>query len=220
MLNPTNHITCCPPGKLQSPNELQHVVVASMMRSGTHIVIDIILNNFVSLRKQPLYVNLDTYLNQGGDINMLDESGGTLVKTHYPQTSISLANNSDLGIFLQKCKVILVKRASDQMKKSLANFGELGKKELASFDESFVRHTTYWRSHSNYLTLHYDDLIDANKLEEIIVSISNFLELPIPAHLRGPRCKDQRWRIKFDKALTRLLGPLAPRINTGIGLGS
>jgi hypothetical protein len=46
----------CPPGLLRnSKNDLPNLVVATFPRCGTHLLIDLILNNFSLYRQNPLY---------------------------------------------------------------------------------------------------------------------------------------------------------------------
>ena len=50
-----------------------------MMRSGTHLLIDLILNNFAALRTSPLYIDADRFLRESGSSKeLLFQIGYTL----------------------------------------------------------------------------------------------------------------------------------------------
>ena len=78
-----------------SHTSLPLIVVTSFPRSGTHILIDLILNNFTPYRRNPLYVDLDRYIHEGLDVEDLIQKGGYVVKTHYPEPTFSATKRSD-----------------------------------------------------------------------------------------------------------------------------
>ena len=56
LLPPNTPTVRCPPGLLRnSKNDLPNLVVATFPRCGTHLLIDLILNNFSLYRQNPLY---------------------------------------------------------------------------------------------------------------------------------------------------------------------
>lgn len=183
-------------------------------------MINMILNNFPNYKHNPLYVNVDEYVSKGLPLSELEEAGGSVVKTHYPQSAESKGHEEKIEKLLEKSKVILVRRNPLQVKQSLAKFGEWGKNEVVNFDKQVDAFDRYWDSQKNVLLLNYDDLISPSKFDLITRKLAEFLEIPLPERVAGPRPKKQRLRIFLDKALTRLLGARAPRINTGIKLGA
>jgi len=208
----------CPPGDLTTPNKIPHLVVAALMRTGTHLVIDLLLNNFPQYCNQTLYMDLDRYIGNGGNIADVQASGGMIHKTHFPQYPQCLDQKKDYIEFFKGKKVIITDRNKEDTFRSLSNFGELGKRKSVRFDFHYEEFQKFWHSHPNVLRLRYEDLIQPEKIPKILESICCFLELPYPDEPRYARRKKDRYRILFDKALTRLLGAKAPIINTGIQL--
>jgi hypothetical protein len=218
LLGPANKRMTCPPGALPEPNDLSHVVVASMMRSGTHIMINLLLNNFRNYRHTPLYINLDYYFHRGMAVADLENAGGSIIKTHYPQSKECEGLEPQFESFLQSQKVILVSRNHDQVRASLKRFGSWGREEAKKFSEIVERFDGYWDKNQDCLRVDYDDLINPQKVIGVAEKISEFLELPLTRNVVGPRNKNHRLRILIDKGLTRLFGQYVPRINTGIRL--
>ncbi len=190
-----------------------------MMRSGTHLVINVILNNFQRYKKSPLYVNLDMFLHLGGNIDKLSSSGGSVVKTHFPQAIECRGHETEIMQFLKKQKVILVRRDPQEVKRSLKNFGEWGAKEVSKFDQLQKEFDDYWQTQEGVLILNYADLIQLDRLAEIIKQIEQFTGIVSNQKIKLPLAKNKRFGILFSKAMTRLLGRYAPYVNTGIKLG-
>ena len=217
-----NRRTCCPPGKLKKENQTPHLVVASMMRSGTHLAINMILNNFLVYKGTPLYVNLEMLLHTGGNLEELSRAGGSVVKTHFPQSIECRGHEQEISQFLRREKVILVTRNPQQIKLSLQNFGQWGAGESLKFDEIQREFEDYWmRAHADdVLSLDYADLIQTEKLPDLLRQIEEFTGLT-----RNPKSvsvidKNRRFTTLLSKALTRVFGRFAPYINTGIKLGN
>jgi hypothetical protein len=216
-----NRRTCSPPGPLKQSNGLPHLVVASMMRSGTHLLIDLILNNFSVYKGSPLYINLEMVLQFGGNIADVTTAGGSVVKTHFPQAMECIGREAIISDFLQKQKVILVTRDPLQIKRSLQNFGQWGAEEVTKFDQIHREFQDYWMNthQGDILRLDFADLIQPEKLPELLRKIEEFTGLSKNAKCIGATNKNKRYTILFHKALTRLFGRFAPHINTGIKLG-
>jgi hypothetical protein len=187
-----------------------------MMRSGTHILIDLLLNNFAVLKKSPLYVNLDMFVHSGQRIAPLDDARGAVIKTHFPQTIECRGNEEVMQDFLKRNKVILVVRDQDQIRKSLQNFGAWGKAEVNNFEQSSALFKRYWdETHTgNVMRLQYADLIQPQKLPQLLEQIEAFTGLTKNSRTVGVIPKEYRWSIFIGKILTRLLGRRAPRIYT------
>ena len=214
--------TCCPPGKLKKENQTPHLIVASMMRSGTHLAINMILNNFLVYKGTPLYINLEMFLYTGGSLEELSRAGGSIVKTHFPQAIECQGHEQEISEFLRKEKVILITRNPPQIKRSLQNFGQWGTGESLKFDEIQREFEGYWmRAYTgDVLSLDYADLIQSEKLPDLLRQIEEFTGLT-----RNPKSvsiinKNRRYTILLSKALTRVFGRFAPHINTGIKLGN
>jgi hypothetical protein len=216
-LSAMNRLTCCPPGSLKAHNGQKHLVVASMMRSGTHLLIDLLLNNFPAYKCSPLYLNLDMFVNQGGKIPELDGSGGFVVKTHFPQSIECQGHEEALSQFLGQNKVILVSREANEIKRSLGKFGEWGAAEVARFDQIHEDFFRYWdhQHKGEVMRVNYADLIHESRLPALLEEIEAFTALKKSSKLIGVVPKHKR----LTKTTTRLLGHLSPRISTGIKLG-
>src|SRR5262245_46905598 len=80
--------TTCPPAPLVSGHG-PLIIVASLMRSGTHLLLDSFFNNFPELRRVPLFVDFDAYQRAGLPVGPLQSVQGIIVKTHYPETPLA-----------------------------------------------------------------------------------------------------------------------------------
>jgi hypothetical protein len=67
------------------------------------------------------------------------------------------------------------------------------------------------------LVVPFECMVDPGSLSEVVGTLARHLGQPAPPVPVGPRPVGQRRRVLADKALTRLLGARAPRINTTIG---
>ena len=112
LLPPANRRTICPPGKLR-PGTAPLIVVVSIRRSGTHLLIDAILNNFAVYKRRPLYVSLDQYLLSGYPVEDLLACGGYIVTTHFPQT-LSFDYESQVRAVVQQATVLVPSRPIEQ----------------------------------------------------------------------------------------------------------
>lgn len=191
------------------------------MRSGTHIMIDLILNNFAMYKGSPLYINLDMVLHFGAKVHDVTQAGGSVIKTHFPQSIECRGHETEIREFLHQQKVILVTREMNAIKKSLKRFGEWGANESTKFDQIHTEFDDYWNNEhkGSVLRVDYADLIQAEKVPGILREIERFTGLTKNSHLIGVIKKEKRFAILLWKALTRLLGCFSPRINTGIQLG-
>jgi hypothetical protein len=192
-----------------------------MMRSGTHLLINLLLNNFPAFKSSPLYLNLDMFVHQGGHLKELDHSGGFVVKTHFPQSVECRGHEDGLKEFLGRNKVLLVYRNPHEIKRSLGKFGEWGAAEVSKFAQIQADFSNYWdhEHQGEVMRVKYADLIDETKLPSLIEALQTFTGLPRNSKIVGVVAKKKRLTILFWKAATRLFGHLSPRINTGIKLG-
>ena len=114
--------TVAPPGRLRDTGPGEIVLVASVMRSGTHVLIDCILNNFDRYRRRPLYVDLDQLVRQGLDWRrIVDQAGPYVVKTHFPQvqyTGLKEAVTQLLGA----ARVVIPERSAEDVLRSSEAF--------------------------------------------------------------------------------------------------
>lgn len=207
---------CCPPGQLGPSNGVTHVIVAAPMRSGTHLVIDFLLNNFPAYRHNPLYVNYERFNLAGIDSKALLDRRGAVVKTHYPHAADRSEWRELLEELARRCPVITPRRDPAAVAEALSRFGRWGAEQDA--ERVRAEFEAFWRDVPK-LELDFRDLIDPNAVERVVRAIAEHLGRPMPRRCVGPRPLRQRRRILVDKALTRLVGAHAPRVNTTIGLG-
>ena len=215
-LQHNNPRTVAPPGLLPQSNG-RNVLIASLTRSGTHVLIDLLLNNFASLRNQPLYVDLDMWLRKGHSLDSLSQLEGVIFKTHYPQDELPVSEE-EFEAFLQKANpiVLATERDLDSVYKSAtsASFPRYTNRE--EFDRDAQRHTTFWKEKAE-MTLPLSELLQPQSYSLLAGKLEGLLEQPVRKTLIYPRSKDQKKRVLLDKLLTRLLGRRAAVINTTVG---
>ncbi len=183
------------------------------------MVINLIANNFEAYRKTPIYVNLDAYVDHGRDLDDLEMAGGSIIKTHFPQSHECDNHHENIMKFLMNKKVIICQRDPEGIRNSMRNFGSWGRQEVNHFDEHFVQFRNVWDNFPNSIRVTFEEMVDPSGFSRLVDRIAEFLDQPIPQNPLGPRPKCKRISVLQDKALTRLLGGRAPRINTGIRLG-
>jgi hypothetical protein len=190
------------------------VVVASFPRSGTHLLIDLILNNFPAYRRRPLYVNLDEYLREGMDVEELIRAGGYVLKTHYPEATFS-ASNAEAYERIFAEAIILKPSRGDQA--IFASFrGMVGPKRQATLEADLLAFRDYW-GQKVLQRFHFDSLVDPAQTRVIVEELEKILGCPRAARLCPPPNKRSRYTVYFRKLATRLLGNRLAQVNTTVG---
>lgn len=218
LLSHNNARTMAPPGELPSNPGTLPIVVASMMRSGTHLVIDAILNNFKEYRGKPLYIDLDEWLRSGGKISDLLELEGVVLKTHYPQVKLDM-NTGDLADFnqlLSKSHIIIPCRDSESVLKSASSKSFNYYANTNDFQEDAKRFAGYW-SAVDHLTIPFESLVDRAQFPSLMGLIEKWIGVMLAAKIVYPFKKSQKMKVYGCKLLTRLIGKYAPIVNTTIG---
>lgn len=209
LLSFQNSRVVAPPGDLLV-RDGQPVIVASLMRSGTHLAIDLLLNNFIALRRRPLYVDLDKYVLAGRTAYSVKQGGSYVVKTHFPQAA-KMHKAADVCALARESSVLLVHRELTACSESLQRFNT-----NCEVDEQIAtRHREFW-SHYNPLNIDFEEMVDAEKCKQLLGRISSHLGLPLRDKIILPRGRNSRAAVYTDKALTRILGRRAWRVNTTI----
>jgi hypothetical protein len=210
------HNTRCvvaPPGRLRDAGPGEIVLVASLMRSGTHVLIDCILNNFARYRRRPLYIDLDQFVGQGFAWRQLAERAGPyLVKTHFPQVE-SPGLEEAVTRLLGAAKVVIPRRSAADVLRSSETFDtgltrDALKRSLERFDH-------FW-SRVPHLSIEFAQLIDRTHAPAQIERLAEFLQASPQVPPLLPPDAAQRLGIYAAKLATRLLGDRAPIINTTI----
>ena len=214
-----------PPGRVAS-NGARNIMVATPMRSGTHLMIDAILNNIPAYCRTPLYVDLDQFYKQGersdADFGDLGPTSGYLLKTHFPlgfpRPSDHAAKVAELA---RGALVITVERRPEDVKASLLRWAgnDAGSAALdgyiAGIDANLDAFWSIWRDRSD-IALNFEELFDPSCMTKVVAQVARDLGVSACARYHPMPPKRQMNRIYLQKGLTRLLGRHAPRINTTI----
>jgi hypothetical protein len=212
---PSNPKTVCPPGKLQpSVVSLPLVVVASFPRSGTHLLIDLILNNFPAYRRAPLYVNLDEYISQGLDVEELIRIGGYVVKTHYPEPTFSADNQAAYERVFANALVISPRRSEVEIVRSYQRMTDLKRRS-----EVVATHHTYlafWEERAKLL-FEFSDLINPLQTEAVLARLAKRLGMEPEGPTVGPPDRKRYLRVCLRKLGTRIFGNRLTKVNTTVG---
>ena len=210
----------CPPGPI--PKEKgRPVVIASMMRSGTHLAIDMLLNNFPSLINNPLYLDVDQYFRKGKNtseyLNGEIAIGRCIVKTHYPQ-SIPEDKLEVMKALISKSDVILLHRPAEQTFKSLKSWGMA--EDFALYKKEVEKFYTFWESLApNCIHVEFNELVEEESFRTLISNLETKFDIEAKKKISLPVNPRNVWKMAVTKLSTRLLGRYSPVINTGIRSG-
>jgi hypothetical protein len=217
-----------PPGIVR-PDGRRNMIVATPMRSGTHVLIDTTLNNIPSLRRRPLYIDLDQFMIRrdafGEDHGPLQNRAGYVIKTHYPILHADPeADAREIEALARDALVVTVLRPLESIVESLEKWAQMESasaqlpKLIAEAEVNAAACHAFWQPRAD-MTLEFDELFDHGAMAGRVATIAEALGTEAGATYRPPPIKSARNRIYADKALSRLLGRHAPRINTTIRVG-
>jgi hypothetical protein len=207
-----NRRTTAPPGRLvKGPGT--PVIIASLMRSGTHLLIDLILNNFRDFKKSPLYVELDSYLDQGCPAETLFSCGRRLLKTHFPEQTHASRDAEIIRRLAERSLIISPHRDPEDVYRSTAAFGY--PMDRATFLERRRRFEEFWKDFPR-LILPFEDLVRSGDYPARLRDIAAFLGVSPNRRTIGPPPGAGLARVYVLKAMTRCLGSRAPVVNTTI----
>jgi hypothetical protein len=205
--------TTCPPAPLV-PGDGPLIIVPSLMRSGTHLLLDALFNNFPALRRRPLFVDFDACERAGRAPVPFTTINGVTVKTHYPQVELTGPYLSALTTMAARALILTPRRPAAEIRKSLAKWGE--NFTVEEFAEIERRFDAFWGPFSP-VAVNFATLLDVGGIESLISQVAERMGL-VPGRNKPPVMPARhRFGIYFDKVLTRLLGRGAPRINTTVG---
>lgn len=201
-----------PPGEVQGMGEGKVLLVPSLMRSGTHLLIDAILNNFPAYRRCPLYIDLDQFVASGREPQQLLSMGNYVVKTHFPQV-MTPGLSEAVTLLVTRAAIVSPVRDLESILRSMAAFDP--DVSEATLLDSVHRFDLYWQGHSR-LEIPFKKMVSPSDFDPVIESISQISgAVPQMRRVRPPT-PDQRRRVIFHKAMTRIFGCRAPVINTTI----
>ncbi len=209
---PENARTSCPPGHLR-PGRKPLLLIPSLQRSGTHLLIDTILNNFRDYKRTPLYVNLDRLEGNPGWTSRLIRCGGYIVKTHYPQIRPAAGFEEPLRRVIQHSRLMAPVRDLEAVYQSSLIFGASASRP--EFDRQVARFQVFWEQFKVHHVA-FDRLTTPGLYPELVAEIGSWIDAEPNARIVYPFPKNRRWKVYTFKALTRLLGRHSPIINTTI----
>lgn len=216
----TNPRVVCPPGRVQRQGRA-NIIVATPMRSGTHILIDLLLNNLPAYRNRPLYVDLDQCFKQGTPDNDLiggiDLDAGYLLKTHMPlNVPPGMMESPEVAALTDAALVLTVRRPRAEVCRSLGRWHGLDAAAAeARYGAEYDRFWAAWDGRKT-IALDFAELFRPASMQALLRRIGAQTGATPAAAFTPPPSGRSRNRIYANKVLTRLLGHRAPRIDTTI----
>lgn len=195
------------------------ILVKSKMRSGTHLLIDLILNNFPQYRQESLYVELDHAYHLGLRESLFENLGTCLCKTHFAGLESELVRKKIVEAVAPQAFIIEPVRDSQAIEQSLRKF-ILEPDELNTALEEARLFDDYWLKHDS-LKVSFKDLVTKEGNNRIIEEVARYTgESPILKPVYNRRKSEDANKVLFDKLFTRLFGKKIKRVNTTIQFNS
>lgn len=207
-----------PPGVPQR-NGRRNVVVATPMRSGTHLMIDLVLNNIAAYRTCPLYVDLDQCRKQSRAgqnlVVAIASDAGHVVKTHLLiGLDAAAVHDPDLLRVIDDAVVVTVERDREIVLRSLSRWHR-SEEMLRQFEIEYDEFWAFWRGRAD-IALQFEDLLVRETMTSTLQELAGTLGVRTRPRVKMPPPPDRKRRIYANKGLTRVLGSRAPRIDTTI----
>lgn len=216
----TNPRVVSPPGRIVSRGRT-NLIVATPMRSGTHILIDPILNNLPAYRNRPLYINLDQCAKprwrRQGLLEQIGTDAGYVIKTHMPiDTPEGMPEDPHVRSLISEGCVVTVRRARADVCRSLARWHQIDQDTAETrYGPDHDRFWTFWEGRAQ-IALAFEDLFDPGRMGRLLKDLAARSGSAPRSIYAGPPAGQGRARIHANKTLTRLLGRHAPRVDTTI----
>ena len=216
----TNPRVVCPPGRVV-PQGQQNLIVATPMRSGTHILIDLILNNVPAYRNRPLYIDLDQCAKQStlehDILQQVTPGAGYIIKTHMPLgTPQDMPQMARISELIETSQIVTIRRDRDDVCKSLGRWHGLDIAQAeARYGPDYDRFWAFW-SDKAQVSIDFKDLFDPQKMAGVLAALTDAGSAAPAARYMPPPSGKSKKQIYFNKMLTRLLGHRAPRVDTTI----
>lgn len=178
-----------PPGTIL-PNGRPNVIIATPKRSGTHLAIDMIVNNNPHYRRKPIYVDLDM-LAKRRNLDCLERLTGTsgyVVKTHFP---IGVHNAEEMRLRVEavaeNAVIVTIRRTADDIIRSLDRWNETEDSE--SVLENLRQFWAFWETRAT-LQMEFTELFQPKGVQKLLSvcpdwDVQDALRFPRPATSRG-----------------------------------
>lgn len=218
-----NPRTCAPPARPargsggSEARPVPHLLIASIPRSGTHLLIDLVLNNFRPYRRSPLYVNLDRWIGSGRGLEAIEDAAPSVLKAHLP--AFDRGADDDTLVALQRvAEPAIVLRPVRDRDAVFASYRSmvpsLTERQFAEEANAFER---FWGQPTlDVRELPFEDLV--REPAAVVAWVAEQIGWEAPRDPILPRPRAARRQIGMDKLLTRMLGARAPVVNTSIRL--
>ncbi len=216
----TNPRVVCPPGRVQVRGR-PNIMVATPMRSGTHILIDLILNNLPAYRARPLYVDLDQCAKQGRPDNdllgALTPRSGYLLKTHMPlNVPETMVADPRVETLVAEACVITLRRDRADVCRSLGRWHRIDMAAAeARFGPEYDRFWDLWEGRDR-IAVEFTDLFDPKTMRRLLADLADRTGCQVAPRYLPPPSGASKGRIYAGKMMTRLAGRHAPRVDTTI----
>jgi hypothetical protein len=218
MVPHANRRTVCPPGDVgastNKSSDLPNVLIITEMRSGTHLLIDLVLNNFPVFKTAPLYLDLDQWLDDERPPSSLKSIRGKVIKTHLLHRDV--ARYCDALGHLKGVIILSTLRNRHDMVASQHKF--LEEAELARGDEDFERKLIDLDV-TVVEYFYFDSLTNKQEYEQNVDRLSKLLPSTVTPRinrLARATLASGRVSVLVSKLLTRWFGDLSPVVNTSI----
>lgn len=204
----------CPPGPVPT-GPRPPIIVSSLMRSGTHLAMDLLLNNLPEYRQDPLYIDFDSYVYEGFSPQSLLGAGSTLIKTHVAQRPFGRAYTDVLRRIGAKGLVVIPVRETSKIRLSMNKWGY--DVTDAGLEEHHRSQLEFWKEQRPIL-IPFAHLLDPEKARDFLQTVRQRLCLDPPPE-NTPTVVAGRSRPKnlWRKLRTRLQASKAPILNTTVG---
>lgn len=220
-----------PPGAIR-PGPGRPIIVATVQRTGTHVLMDLVLNNLAPYRRRPLYIDADRFLGPLDAESALAAAeqviagGSYVVQTHHPALKARPHLDEAIRRIAAAGVVVTTRRDVDDAHRSLTQFvaGRDHAMDPAAIESAQVlademrRHAAFWQGRVA-ATVDFVDLFDPVASAALMARIAEIVGVEPRRRHRPAPPKSHRRRVLLAKALTRIAGRHSPVLNTTVGFG-
>ena len=209
----------CPPGTLTEQGR-PNIIVATPRRSGTHVLIDLLLNNMPAYRTRPLYVDLDQCLKRTTStddlLTPITSRAGYIIKTHLPiGLDESVTTNGHVQRLIKDGIVLTVRRDRDAVIRSEMRWQDDQAETHADYEAAYDAFWRFWQD-QDQIALDFKALFDPVRMGALMDDLAVRTRTATKVRFKPAPSPTGKTGIYANKALTRLLGRHAPLINTTI----